>query len=133
MMKLRRPALLLAAAALMAGCTTLTTTSASVTFLHSPLEGNSPTDQSGMVYGAELTYEVDRGQSRIGGCGLLGRHTKERPRVSDATALHYNSVIGSFCHKSDIGRGVGTRTSEERLLRRYEDEASADEPARQSN
>ena len=129
----RRLGLMVAALVVLAGCTTLTTTSASVTFLHSPLEGNSPTDQSGMIYGAELTYEVDRGQSRIGGCGLLGRHTKERPRVSDATALHFNSVIGSLCHMSDIGHGADARIKEERPLRRYEDEPSADESARQSN
>ena len=129
----RKLGLIVAAFGALAGCTTLTTTSASVTFLHSPLEGNSPADQSGIIYGAELTYEVDRGQSRIGGCGLLGRHTKERPRVSDATALHFNSVIGSLCHMSDIGHDVDAQTKEERPLRRYEDEPSADEPARQSN
>ncbi len=118
---------MMVAIAVLAGCSTLTTTTASFTYMHSPMTADLVTRaQSGLVVGGQLIYEVDRGQSRLGACGLVGRQetgpaTGNNPK---AMSLPANSYTGSFCHKSDIGHGVYARSLEERWMRQREAEAS---------
>lgn len=118
---------LIATIAVMAGCSTLTTTTASVTFLHSPPQaGPMANTASGLIVGGQLLYEVDRGQSRLGGCGIVGRQMSDPP-MSESPKDDYqpfNVLQGSFCHKSDIGHGVYARSLEERWMRERQAEPS---------
>ena len=86
--------------AILVGCSTTTTTTAELTYLHSPVRVD-PAGTSTFRAGASAIYEVDRGQTRLGLCGVGGYEWWD-DAGSDAL-IPSNLLQGSYCHKLDIG------------------------------
>ncbi len=90
--------------AVLVGCSTTTTTTAELTYLHSPVRID-PAGTSTFRAGASVLYEVDRGQTRLGLCGVGGYEWwGDESSVTDSDALIPNNLLmGSYCYKQDIG------------------------------
>ena len=89
--------------AILVGCSTTTTTTAELTYLHSPVRVN-PADTSTFRAGASAIYEVDRGQTRLGLCGVGGYEWGDKASSTGSDPLIPNHLLmGSYCYKQDIG------------------------------
>ena len=89
--------------AILVGCSTTTTTTAELTYLHSPVRVD-PAGTSTFRAGASAIYEVDRGQTRLGLCGLGGYEWWDDADGTGSDALIPSNLLqGSYCHKLDIG------------------------------
>ena len=89
--------------AMLVGCSTTTTTTAELTYLHSPVRVN-PAGMSTFRAGASAVYEVDRGQTRLGLCGVGGYEWWDEASTTGSDALIPNHLLmGSYCYKQDIG------------------------------
>ena len=92
---------------ILAGCSTTTTTTGSLTFLHSPVRVSPTGHVSAFRVGASVEIQVDRGQTRAGVCGISGYEWTGEARIevlaSGAEAVQpINSVLGSYCYMQDL-------------------------------
>ena len=89
--------------AVLVGCSTTTTTTAELTYLHSPVRVD-PAGTSTFRAGASAIYEVDRGQTRLGLCGVGGYEWWDDADGTGSDALIPSNLLqGSYCYKLDIG------------------------------
>ena len=92
---------------ILAGCSTTTTTTGSLTFLHSPVRVSPTGHVSAFKVGASVEIEVDRGRTRAGVCGISGYEWTGEARIevlaSGAEAVQpINTVLGSYCYMQDL-------------------------------
>ena len=100
-------ATLLLAAALV-GCSTMTTTTATIGYQHQPLVTNvSQGTLSGIKFGGNLVYSMDRNVSRFGACLGTGYDWTDKPSLNTGstdvtTTTPSHGLAGTVCHVSDL-------------------------------
>ena len=99
---------LLAAAVILAGCSTLTTTTATLGYAHQPLRTDLTAGTlSGVKFGGQVVYQMDRTVSRFGGCVSAGYDWTDKASAAITadgiiSTIPSHGLLGGVCHISDV-------------------------------